>query len=194
MSLSVGILAMSDAKNSHHRLNIVNLVKDSVDPRPDSPRSEWVVQFLAARQARIFRKGQHPLFNLFVKRGRNRVVVFLGQRQDQYSVPHLRFRRFSSRACSKGMGVSPEALASSHARMSSRSSSSSRIFSYSSMLMTTATRSPRSFTTNWRSLPIGDSLRAVYSRRERRTIETVSNGSKKQKRTTKNLEPTTENG
>jgi len=59
-------------------------------------------------------------------------------------VTHLRLRRISARACSSGMPVSPEAFASS--------SSSSRISSYSSMLRMTATFSPRSFTTSWRSL------------------------------------------
>jgi hypothetical protein len=38
------------------------------------------------------------------------------------------------------------------------------------MLNTTATFSPRSLTTNWRSFPIGNSRRTVYSGVGRRTI------------------------
>src|SRR5260370_11799654 len=78
----------------------------------------------------------------------------------------------SDKACCSGIGVSPEAFASLQARISSRSSNSSRIFSYSSILMTTATFSPRSLTTNWRSFPMQISPRAVYSRAEGRAIQT----------------------
>src|SRR6266446_424895 len=100
--------------------------------------------------------------------GGNRFKFFLSPAQDNYPVTHLRLRRISAKACSSGMPVSPEALASSYARMSSKSSSSSRIFSYSSMPMTTATFSLRSFTTSWRS----------YSRAERRAIQTTLSCSK----------------
>src|SRR5260370_1966753 len=83
-----------------------------------------------------------------------------------------RWCSISDKACSNGIGVSPEAFASLQARISSRSSNSSRIFSYSSILMTTATFSPRSLTTNWRSFPMQISPRAVYSRAEGRAIQT----------------------
>src|SRR5260370_30645246 len=110
--------------------------------------------------------------------GGNRFKFFLSPAQDNYPVTHLRLRRISAKDCSSGMPVSPEVLASSYARMSSKSSSSSRIFSYSSMPMTTATFSLRSFTTSWRSFAMGNSLSAVYSRAERRAIQTTLTCSK----------------
>src|SRR5580704_401117 len=76
-------------------------------------------------------------------------MFLLSPAENCNGVVHLRSRRFSARACSKGMGASPEAFASSIARMSSRSSRSSRSFSYSSTLMTTAILSPFSFVRNW---------------------------------------------
>ena len=170
MNLPVNLAAMTDPQHCHRGARIIDFVQDTVDSYANPPVSFGVFQLFASGWPWVFRKREHPLLDLLIRRRGNRVVVLLGHWQNEDPVPHLRFRRFSAKACSRGIGVSPRAFASSHARISSRSSSSSRIFSYSSMLMTTATFSPRSFTTNWRSLPIKDSLSAVYSVKERRAI------------------------
>src|SRR6266436_5269784 len=172
MRLPINILAMTDPEHSYSRARIIDIVQDSVNARANPPVSFGVFQLFASRWPGVFRKRQHLLLDLFIRGGRDGIVVFLGHRQNEYPVLHLRFRRFSANACSRGIGVSPKAFASLQARISSRSSNSSRIFSYSSMLMTTATLSPRSFTTNWRSFPIASSLSAVYSGVERRAIQT----------------------
>src|SRR5713101_7220485 len=172
MRLSINVLAMTDPEHSYGGARIIDIVQDSVTARANPPVSFGVFQLFASRWPGVFRKRQHLLLDLFIRGGRDGIVVFLGHRQNEYPVLHLRFRRFSANACSRGIGVSPKAFASLQARISSRSSNSSRIFSYSSMLMTTATLSPRSFTTNWRSFPIASSLSAVYSGVERRAIQT----------------------
>src|SRR6266705_183637 len=172
MRLSINVLAMTDPEHSYSGARIIDIVQDSVNARANPPVSFGLFQLFASRWPRIFRKRQHLLLDLFIKGGRDGIVIFLGHRQNEYPVLHLRFRRFSAKACSRGIGVSPKAFASLQARISSRSSNSSRIFSYSSILMTTATFSPRSFTMNWRSLPMEGSLSAVYSGVERRAIQT----------------------
>src|SRR5260370_26869450 len=61
---------------------------------------------------------------------------------------HLRFFSISEIASSRGIGSSPEALASAQARISSSSSNSSRSFSYSSISIMTAILSPLSLVKN----------------------------------------------
>src|SRR6266849_882366 len=61
---------------------------------------------------------------------------------------HLRFFSISEIASSRGIGTSPEALASAQARISSSSSNSSRSFSYSSISIMTAILSPFSLVKN----------------------------------------------
>ena len=87
-------------------------------------------------------------FDQFVRRRRDSKVFFLGPARYNDGVVHFRFRRFSAKACSSGMGASLEAFASSYARRSSVSSSASISFSYSSMAITTAIFSPFSFVRN----------------------------------------------
>ncbi len=176
MNLSIDVLAMTDPEHSYCGARIIDIVEDSVNSRANPPVPFGVFQLFASRWPGVFRKRQHLLLDLFIRRGRDGVVVLLGHRQNEYPVLHLRFRRFSAKACSRGIGVSPKAFASLQARISSRSSSSSRIFSYSSMLRTTATFSPRSFTTNWRSFPTRNSLPTVYSGEERRAMQTIPKG------------------
>jgi len=149
MSLPVRFFSVADTKDGHRQSLVVDIIKNSINSHTNPPIALAVFQFLATRRARIFTQRQQSFLNRFGPRGRDCFVVFLGRRQDEYSVSHLRFRRFSARACSNGIGVSPEARASSHARMSSRSSWSSRSFSYSSTLMTTAIFSPFSLVRNW---------------------------------------------
>jgi hypothetical protein len=142
MSLPVDILAVADAENRNGRAAVIDVVENTIDSDANPPVPVAVFQLLASGWAWVFGQRQQSPFDRFVPRRGDGMVVFLRHRQDDYPVPHLRFRRFSASACSKGIGVSPKAFASSHARMSSRSSSSSSIFSYSSMLMTTAIFSP----------------------------------------------------
>ena len=148
MNLPVSFFSMTNSEHGHQRTRVVNFVENTVGSGANPPISFGIFQFFAPWWARIVRKRQHLLLDLLIKRRRNGPVVFLGYRQNKNRVLHLRLRRFSSRACPKGIGVSPWAFASSHARMSSRSSSSSRIFSYSSMLKTTAIFSPFSLVRN----------------------------------------------
>jgi len=170
--LPIDFFAIADAQNRHRFCCIVNFIDDSIVSDADSPA--WVVGELpATRRPRFVTQVVDPIFDGFVWLRVKCRQFFFGTRQDSKCVDHFRFRSIRAIASSKGTAVSPEAFASSYSRMASRSSSSSRIFSYSSMLMTTATFSPRSFTTNWRSLPIGGSLNAVYSGSERRTIGTI---------------------
>src|SRR5713101_2658618 len=61
---------------------------------------------------------------------------------------HLRFFSISEIASSRGIGTSPEALASAQARISSSSSNSSRSFSYYSISIMTAILSPFSLLKN----------------------------------------------
>ena len=170
MNLPVNLTAVPDPHYCHDGGRIINVVNDPVIPGTDTPRPLPVSQLLTPMGSWILGKGKKFCLNLVKRWGGDRFQVSLGLAKDDYFVAHLRFLRISARACSSGMPVSPEAFASSYARISSRSSSSSRIFSYSSMLRTTATFSPRSFTTNWRSFPIGNSRKIVYSRAVRRTI------------------------
>ena len=149
MRLSVYVFSMTNCGNSHDSAGIVNLVQDSVVAGSNTPRSLSALQFLAPRRPWISAKGQQSLLNQLVGRRRDCKMFFLSPAENYNGIVHLRLRRFSARACSRGMAVSPEAFASSIARMSSRSSSSSRSFSYSSTLMTTAILSPFSFVRNW---------------------------------------------
>ena len=171
--LSVDLSAMAYALNRYDTCGVIDFIDDSIVPAPDAPCSLAVPHFLAARRASVVSKRKHSLLNSFKKRRGNRLKFFLGTRQDDYSVAHLRLRRISARASSKGIGTSPEAFLSSHARRSSKSSSASRVFSYSSTLIITATFSPRSFTTNWCLFPVKSSIGAVYSR-----LDKEGNGNK----------------
>src|SRR5882762_5277899 len=86
------------------------------------------------------------------------------------SVGRLRLRLISSRAWSSGIAVSPEAFASSHARISWRFSNSSRSFLYSSISMTTASLSPFSLVRNRVGAFIASPLQKVYSARKTEPI------------------------
>ena len=147
-SLPINFSAMAYALNRYDFRRVIDLINDAIVSASDPPSSFIVRHFLAARWASVVRKRKHSLFDSFKKRRGDRFKFFLGARQDDDSIAHLRLRRMSARASSKGMGTSPEAFRSSIARMSSTSSNSSRSFSYSSMLMTTAIRSPFSLVRN----------------------------------------------
>ena len=170
MRLSVHIAAMPDLKDCDGLFDVTDSVNHAIVADANSPALP-IAKFLAARCAGDLAQAEDSCFGGIVDRGVQPRKLFFRVRQDAEIVTHLPFlsRSILSTASSNGTGVSPEAIASSYARRSSRSSSSWRIFSYSSMLMTTATLSPRSFTTNWRSLPMGVSLRGslLPSRKER---------------------------
>src|SRR5713226_10190544 len=176
MMLPVHITSVANLDDGHYPCCVVDFIDDPIVACSDSPCSLGAFQLLTAGRSRVIRQGFQLLFD-HLKGGRGNGFQFSScSAGNGYAVTHLRLRRISVSACSKGMGVSPEAFAFSYSRTackSSISSRSSRIFSYSSMLMTTATFSPCSFTRNWRSLPIEVSLSAVYSGSKRRTIETV---------------------
>src|SRR6266851_5192660 len=171
MSLPIDFFAMTDPQNRHRSCCIIYFIDNTIVSDANPPAS-IVRQLPAARRSGFVTQGIDFLFDGIVRSGVKRRELFFGAWQDAERVNHFRLRSIRAIASSKGTGVSPEALASSYSRIASMSSSSSRIFSYSSMLMTTATFSPRSFTTNWRSFPMEISLRAVYSRAERRAIQT----------------------
>src|SRR6266850_1020714 len=172
MKLSVHIAPVPDLKYRDSLFDVVDFVNHVV-ANANSPALP-IAKFLAAAWSRSVAEFKDSCFNGIVYWGVQSGKLFFRVRQYAKRVTNLLFlsRSILSTASSNGTGVSPEAMASSYARISSRSSSSSRIFSYSSILRTTATFSPRSFTTNWRSLPIGSSLSAVYSGLERRAIQT----------------------
>ncbi len=170
MRLPVDFLTMTNPQDRHRSCRVIYFVDDAIVAYTNPP-TRLIGELSATRRPGIVTQAIDFLFDGFVRFGVKRREFFFSTRQDAECVDHLRFRSMRAIASSKGTGVSPEAFASSYSRMASRSSSSSRIFSYSSMLMTTATFSPRSFTTNWRSFPTGSSLSAVYSGLAGRTIE-----------------------
>src|SRR5712675_913246 len=86
------------------------------------------------------------------------------------SVGRLRLRLISSRAWSSSIAFSQEAFALSYARMSCRSSNSSRSFLYSSISMTTASLSPFSLVRNRVGALIASPLQKVYSARQAEPI------------------------
>src|SRR5579863_9535550 len=168
---AVDFLAMTNSQNGHPSCFIVYFVDDSIVSDTNPPT--WVVRKLpAAGRSRFVAQAIDLFLDGFVWFGVKRQQFFFSTRKYEKRVDHFRFRSIRAIASSKGTGVSPDTFASSYSRIASRSSSSSRIFSYSSMLMTTATFSPRSFTTNWRPLPMECSLSAVYSGVESRAIAT----------------------
>src|SRR6266851_749648 len=150
---SVNLTAVANVRDSDGLVGVINLVEDAVIAEANPPALA-LRQLLASCRPGILAKGVDLVLSNAELLRRQIDKFFLGSRQDEKVVAHFRERFISVMAWSNGMGVSPDASASSKARMSSSSSSSSRIFSYSSMLRTTATFSPRSFTTNWRSFPI----------------------------------------
>lgn len=172
MRLPVNVFAMTNRGNGHDGAGVVNFVKDSVVADSNTPPNLSALQFLAARRSWISAKRQQALLNQFVGRRGYCKMFFLSPPQNYNSIVHLRLMRFSASACSRGIGISPEAFASSIARMSSASSSFSISSSYSSMLMTTAILSPFSLVRNcvgsFMFLPLEKSTPAGRSQQERR--------------------------
>ena len=170
MGLPINFSAMPDPENSHGSRRVIYVINDSIVSGPNAPGSVSVFHFFTSGWSRIVTKSQEFRFNFLKQKGGNRFKLFLSPAQDNYSVAHLRLRRISAKACSSGMPVSPDAFASSYARMSSKSSSSSRIFSYSSMLMTTAIFSPFSLVRYcvgaFMVLPLAKSSAAEHERQQ----------------------------
>ncbi len=180
--LPVNVFPVPNTQYRYGLCLIVDFIDHAVVAHMQSP-SRQVGQLTAPGGSRIVTQFLDFFFDRFVWPGIQSSKFFLSPRQDAEGVVHFRFRSIRAMASSRGTGVSPEALASSYSRMASRSSSSSRIFSYSSMLRTTATFSPRSFTTNWRSLP----MRASHARSLLRTrTESNRNGRFRKLKATKN--------
>jgi hypothetical protein len=149
MKLAVNILPMADPDDRHSLLRVVNLKENSVVARSHTPGFVVALQSFASSRTRVGTQRKNLLLDGFKCRRWDAFHLFLRCIGDEYGVGHLRLRRISDIACSKGMGFSPEALASSYSRTACKSSRSSISSSYSWMLMTTAILSPFSFVRNW---------------------------------------------
>ena len=147
MKLSVNLAAVAYFQNGYYFYGVINVIQNPVVSDSHAP-ARPVFEFTAPRRAWIPCQVCDFQLDGFVRIFVKRCELPLGARQDPDDVAHLRFRSILATASSNGTGVSPEALASSYARMSSNSSSSSRSFWYSSMLMTTAIFSPFSLVRN----------------------------------------------
>jgi hypothetical protein len=159
MNLSVNVAAMSDVVDCDCSRSIVDLVKDAVVSRAESP-TFTAGKFLAAKGSGIFVERFDFLFDCDYFLTRQAVDFFSSARENENSVAHFAGCIPPKAECvcdgasisvlrSNGTGVSPDASASSNARISSSSSSCSCSFWYSSMLMTTAIFSPSLFVRNW---------------------------------------------
>ncbi len=150
MNLSINIFAMSDLEDRHRSASIIDFVHDPVPTGTDAPALN-ILQFAASNRPRVFLKSMDLGLNRVIFRGVQLGELLYNCWKDYEVVAHLRFRSRSilAMASAKGTAVSPEALASWYSRIASASSNSSRSFSYSSMLMTTAIFSPFLFFINW---------------------------------------------
>jgi len=70
MNLSIDVLAMTDPEHSYCGARIIDIVEDSVNSRANPPVSFGVFQLFASRWPGVFRKRQHLLLDLFIRRGR----------------------------------------------------------------------------------------------------------------------------
>jgi len=171
MKLPIDIFPMANLDDRHGFLGIVNLEKNSIDAGTNPPRSVVTLQSLASGWPRVATKRQNFPLDGF-KRGRWNSFHLLSRSVcDEYAVVHFRLRRISAMACSNGMGISPEAFASSYSRTACKSSRSSRSSSYSAMPMTTAILSPFLFVRNcvgsFMVLPLEKSTPARWSQQGR---------------------------
>src|SRR5579859_609572 len=164
MKLPVGFTSVSNLDHDHRLDAVVDLINKSVAADAKAPRPFAAFQHLAAGWPGNSTEEQHFLYDTFVERRRDSFQFSLSTTANAYGIAHLRLRRISSSACCKGIGVSPEAFASSYSRTDCRSSRSSSNSSYSLMSRTTATRTPFSSVTNCLALGIFWTLVRVYSR------------------------------
>jgi hypothetical protein len=145
---AINVASMSNINHRDAEDGVIDFVDDPIVSGSDAPRSIAALELLATGRTRVVTQRHNSLFDRFVGRIRDFGETLLSPRKDDYAVTHLRSCSISSNACWRGIGTSPEALASSYARISSSSSSSSRILAYSSMVITTAILSPFSFVRN----------------------------------------------
>src|SRR5712692_4742269 len=170
MMLPVHITAVANLDDGHYPCCVVDFIDDPIVACSDSPCSLGAFQLLTAGRSRVIRQGFQLLFD-HLKGGRGNGFQFSScSAGNGYAVTHLRLRRISVSACSKGMGVSPEAFAFSYSRTACKSSISSRSSSYSSMLNTTATFSPRLFKTNRGSFAMDASPNVSYCKPKGRAV------------------------
>ena len=147
MNLPINFSPVAHFQNCHYPYPVIDIVKNAIIPGSHTPAAV-VFQLAASGRPRIVSEPCDLRFDCGVDSGFERCQLAFSPRQDLNCITHLRLRSILSIASEKGTGVSPDAFASSYARISSRSSSSSRIFSYSSMLKTTAIFSPFSLVKN----------------------------------------------
>src|SRR5712664_4649622 len=163
MKLPVDIASMGNLDHDHGLGAVIDFIDQPIVADANTPRLLAAFQHLAAGRPGDSTQRQHSLCNVFVGWRWDRFQLFLGASPNAYGITHLRLRRISSSACSKGIGLSPEAFASSYSRTACRSSRSSSNSSYSLMSSTTATRTPFSSVTNCLALGIFLTLNRVYS-------------------------------
>src|SRR5271154_2806330 len=144
MRLSINFAPKADFDHRDCFRFVVDFINQPVGSDSDSPGLLGTFHQLAAYWSGIVAEGDQLFFNLFVEGRGNGIKFFLGLSPNRYGIAHLRLRRISSRACSSGIATSPEAFASWYSRIASKSSSSSRISSYSLMSRTTAMGDPLS--------------------------------------------------
>src|SRR5258708_9842095 len=167
MKVPVEIASMGNLDHDHGLGAVIDLIEQPIVADGNTPRVLGGFQHVAGGRPGDSTQRQHSLCNVFVGWRWDRFQLFLGASPNAYGITHLRLRRISSSACSKGIGLSPEAFASSYSRTACRSSRSSSNSSYSLMSSTTATRTPFSSVTNCLALGIFLTLGRVYSRANR---------------------------
>jgi hypothetical protein len=164
MKLAVNRASMGDLDDRHSFSAVVDFINQPIIADANAPRFLRAFQQLVTGWAGVVAKRKHSLFNFSVERRWNGFQFSLSATPNAYGIAHLRLRRISSSACSKGIGFSPEAFSSSYSRTACRSSRSSSNSSYSLISSTTATRTPFSSVTNCLALGIFLTLNRVYSR------------------------------
>src|SRR6266852_5181310 len=163
MKLPVDVTSMSNLDHNHSLGAIVDFIDQPIVADTDTPFITALQHFAAGRPGNRA-QSQHSLRNIFLERRWDRFQFSLSASPNAYRIAHLRLRRISSSACSRGIGTSPEALASSYSRTACRSSRSSSNSSYSLMSSMTATRTPFSSVTNCLALGFFLTLNRVYRR------------------------------
>jgi hypothetical protein len=112
LGLAVNFAAIPNVGYSDCLTGIVNSVEDAVITEVNPPAST-IRQFLASGRTGILTEAFYLGLRYQKLQSGQRGQLFLRARQDEKGVAHFRERFISAMACSKGMGVSPEAMASS---------------------------------------------------------------------------------
>ena len=176
MTLAISVASMGYFDHGHCLCAVVDLIDQSIVANANAPRFLGAFQYLAAGRPGNSSQRKHSLSNIFVERRWDRFQFPLSAASNPYRIAHLRLRRISLSACSRGIGTSPEAFASSYSRTACRSYRSSSNSSYSLISSTTATRTPFSSVTNCLAFGIFLTLNRVYSRANHASRQRHSRG------------------